>query len=131
MYSGIALARATRAYHEHADQRRNSKQAEASRIRFKCFYRPNLEGTDWMITNRNNFPWHHAKLIIERTANGQLSTEKFDLGELPPLGRVTVQASLTEDTQVRWRVMIITQDGKRADLPTRWQQCDIDELMHI
>ena len=122
MYFGIHVNQ----QHKFDDlvRERNRRQATTAvtKLLYRSRFRGDESGTQWEITNANNFPWNGAKMLIERTFDGERLTEKVDLGAVPTGSTVTVEANLVDIETARWRIMVISKEGQLVDFPDHWRE---------
>lgn len=75
--------------------------------------------TNWELTNRSAFSWSNCKFLVERTHNGEVLTEKKELGTVPQMRRVSLRSELSCPSGAVWRVMVLSEEGHCIDYPER------------
>lgn len=96
----------------------NDLEAQTERrIIFRSKMKPCEGGSQWEVRNGNSFVWTGVKLLIERTAHGEVFCEQHQVGVLGARERVLIQSDLEHIEFCQWRVMVITQQGEHIDFP--------------
>lgn len=89
------------------------------KIHFTSRYKEFDGLTFWEVTNRSIFEWTNAKFFIECIYENEKKTEKFELGKIPILKRVTIHSKLEPLAGAKWRVMVLSEEGFTIDIPER------------
>ncbi|SCC90619.1 hypothetical protein SCG7086_BU_00030 [Chlamydiales bacterium SCGC AG-110-P3] len=124
MYFGIHVNQQHKFDELVRERNRRMSSIAIKKLLYRCRFRSDEDGTQWEMTNANNFNWSKAKMLVERTHDGESITEKIDLGPVPMGTTVTVKAQLVDIELARWRVMVVSKEGQLVDFPDRWQESE-------
>lgn len=111
---------------EKMEVRREELKLKKQKLTFMSRYRSSGRSTVWEITNRSTFGWTNAKLLIERTFDGVMETEKHQINRVAMMSRLSVTSKLEPKPGSQWRVMILAEEGNAIDYPERQASLDYE-----
>ncbi len=109
------------------DSHKKAIRKKTQKILFTCRYRERGDHTIWKLTNRSQFCWTNTKFFIEKSLDGNITTEKHDLGNMPEMTRTILESKMLPDDGAKWRAMVLTEEGHLVEYPDRQPGLDFED----